>query len=258
MVPMHTNLADKHLLDLAGRRALVVGGSRGIGAAIVRSLAEAGATVFFTYRSSQNEAEAISRELTAGGASVTGLQADSANEEQLRNALDTAAEQLGGIDILVNSAGIGSFSPVGEATLAHYHELMAINVTSAFIATRFAAQKMTAGGRIVNVGSVFAERIPMGGAALYAMSKAAVVGLTKGAARDLGPAGITINTVQPGPIDTDMNPADGDYAPTMRAMTALGRYGTPGEVARLVAFLASPASSYITGATFNIDGGLAA
>jgi 3-oxoacyl-[acyl-carrier protein] reductase len=162
--------------------------------------------------------------------------------------------ELGGIDILVNSAGVAAMAPLDEYRLEDLDRTLAVNVRAAFVATQAAAKHMQPGGRIVTIGSCNAERMPFEGGAAYAMSKAALVGLVKGLARDLGPRGITVNNVQPGPIDTDMNPADGDFADSLRKLMALPRYGTAEEIAAMVVYLAEPEAGFVTGASLAIDG----
>jgi 3-oxoacyl-[acyl-carrier protein] reductase len=166
--------------------------------------------------------------------------------------------ELGGIDILVNNAGIAVLGNVAEFKLADFDRTFTINVRAVFVASQAAAKRMKEGGRIINIGSCNAERMPFAGGAAYAMSKAALVGLVKGLARDLGPRGITINNVQPGPIDTDLNPADSDFAKTMIGLMALPHYGTVEDVAAMVSYLAGPEAGFITGASLTIDGGFSA
>ncbi|HZM00925.1 MAG TPA: SDR family oxidoreductase, partial [Planctomycetota bacterium] len=173
-------------------------------------------------------------------------------------AVDRAAGELGGLDILVNNAGVALIAPIEEYTLEDFDRTVAINIRSVFVASQAAIRHMGSGGRIINIGSVNAERVPFAGGSVYAMSKAALVGLAKGLARDLGPRGITVNTVQPGPIDTDMNPASGDFAEMLKQLMALPRYGTGDEVAALVAYLAGPEAAFVTGASLTIDGGFTA
>lgn len=243
---------------LSGKVALVQGGSRGIGAAIVKRLAAEGAAVAFTYVSSTAKAQALQDSITASGGQALAIKADSADAQAIRDAVDTTAKTLGRLDILVNNAGVLAIAPLEDFKLEDFDQTLAINVRSVFIATQHAARHMTAGGRIINIGSTNADRMPFAGGGPYAMSKAALVGLTKGLARDLGPRGITINTVQPGPVDTDMNPANGDFAQSLIPLMAVGRYGTAAEIAGFVAYLVGPEAGYITGASLTIDGGFGA
>ncbi|WP_053146259.1 3-oxoacyl-ACP reductase family protein [Pseudomonas sp. P97.38] len=243
---------------LNGKVALVQGGSRGIGAAIVKRLAAEGAAVAFTYVSSAAKAEELQHSITAAGGKALAIKADSADVEAIRNAVAATAEAFGGLDILVNNAGVLAMGPVEEFNLEDFDRTLAINVRSVFVATQAAARHMSEGGRVINIGSTNADRMPFAGGAAYAMSKSALVGLTKGLARDLGPRGITVNNVQPGPVDTDMNPADSDFASSLLSLMAIGRYGNVDEIASFVAYLAGPEAAYITGASLTIDGGFGA
>ena len=247
-----------HPTNLTGKVALVQGGSRGIGAAIVKRLAEQGAAVAFTYVSSDDKARALQDSITATGAKALAIKADSASEEAIRGAVSKTVETFGGIDILVNNAGVLAIAPLEEFSLEDFDRTLAINVRSVFIASQDAARHMKEGGRIINIGSTNADRMPFAGGGVYAMSKSALVGLTKGLARDLGPRGITINNVQPGPVDTDMNPADGDFAESLIGLMAVPRYGKSEEIAAMVAYLAGPEAGYVTGASLTIDGGFGA
>ncbi|MCO8170282.1 3-oxoacyl-ACP reductase FabG [Pseudomonas sp. 21LCFQ02] len=244
--------------SLAGKVALVQGGSRGIGAAIVKRLAAEGASVAFTYVSSASKAQALEDEIIAAGGKALAIQADSADAEAVIEAVAQTAEAFGRIDILVNNAGVLALGSVEELPLADFDRTLAINVRSVFVASQAALQHMGTGGRIINIGSTNAERVPFAGGATYAMSKSALIGLVKGMARDLGSRGITVNNVQPGPVDTDMNPANGEMAPGLLGLMALDRYGSAEEIAGFVAYLAGPEAGYITGANLTIDGGFAA
>lgn len=246
------------VLPLTGKVALVQGGSRGIGAAIVRRLARDGAKVAFTYVSSSASAEALAGEINSGGGQALALRADSADTQAVQQAVADTAKAFGGLDILVNNAGVLAVAPVAEFDLSDFDRLLAVNVRSVFVATQAAVKHMGQGGRIINIGSTNAERMPFAGGAPYAMSKSALVGLTKGLARDLGPQGITVNNVQPGPVDTDMNPASGEFAESLIPLMAIGRYGQADEIASFVAYLAGPEAGYITGASLLADGGFAA
>ncbi|MGV9555647.1 SDR family oxidoreductase [Streptomyces sp. NPDC003522] len=241
---------------LNGKVALVTGGGRGIGAATAVRLAREGADVALTYVNGKEAADGVVRAVEALGRRAVALRADAADAAESAGAVGAAAEALGGLDVLVNNAGIGVLGPLEDLSLADVDRVLAVNVRGVFLTSREAAGRMTAGGRIITIGSCMVQRVPGPGATLYALSKSALVGLTKGLARELGPRGITANLVHPGPVDTDMNPADGPYAAGQAALTALGRFGTGAEVASTVAHLAGAA--YVTGAEFAVDGGHAA
>ncbi|WP_371366915.1 3-oxoacyl-ACP reductase family protein [Pseudomonas sp. QL9] len=245
-------------VSLAGKVAFVQGGSRGIGAAIVQRLARDGAAVAFTYASSAQKAEELASSIEAAGGRALAIKADSADAAQLSAAVDRAAAHFGRLDILVNNAGVLAVAPLEDFSLEDFDRTVAVNVRSVFVATQAAARHLGEGGRVITIGSTNAERMPFAGGGVYAMSKAAVTGLTRGFARDLGPRGITVNTVQPGPVDTDMNPDSGDFAESLKQMMALNRYGHAEEIASFVAYLAGPEAGYITGANLTIDGGFAA
>ncbi|MFD0150669.1 SDR family NAD(P)-dependent oxidoreductase [Streptomyces sp. NPDC127132] len=238
--------------------ALVTGGSRGIGAATAVRLAKEGADVAFTYVQDEAAAKEVAARIEATGRRAFPLRADAADAGDAAGAVEWAADALGGLDVLVNSVGAGVLGPLESLTLADVDRVLAVNVRAAFLASQAAAGRLPEGGRIVTIGTCMTQRVPGPGGTLYATSKAALIGLTKALARELGGRGITANIVHPGPIDTDMNPADGPYAEGQAAMTALGRFGTPGEVAAMVAFLAGPEGRYVTGAEFAVDGGHAA
>ena len=244
--------------SLQGKAAFVQGGSRGIGAAIVQRLAREGASVAFTYVSSDDKAQALVKSIETSGGKALAIKADSADETSVRTAIDRGAKAFGKIDILVNNAGVLAFGEIDALTMDDFYRTIAVNVRSVFVASQQAARHMPDGGRIITIGSVNADRMPFQGGAVYAMSKSAIVGLTKGLARDLGPRGITVNNVQPGPVDTDMNPADGEMADGMRSFMALDRYGKDSEIASFVAYLSGPEAGYITGANLTIDGGFGA
>ena len=240
---------------LAGRRALVTGGSRGIGAEIVRRLAADGAAVAFTYGSSAAEADKLAAEVAADGGTSVAIQADSGDPEQVATAIDETVAQLGGLDILVNNAGVAYIGDVESLTMEQFDRLVAINVKGVFAAIQRALPHLGTTGRIINIGSINADRVPGPGLSIYAMSKAAVAGLTRGLARELGPRGITVNNIQPGPVATDMNPEVGEFADSLREVMALGRYGQPRDIASVVSYLAGPEAAYVTGANWNVDGG---
>jgi 3-oxoacyl-[acyl-carrier protein] reductase len=240
---------------LTGKAALVTGGSRGIGAAIARSLAEDGADVAISYVSSPDKAKALVRELQEKGVRAVAFQADQAKAEEVANLVRKVAEHFGHLDILVNNAGVLITGTVGEVKAEDVDRQFAINVGGVNAAVREAAKIMTEGGRIISIGSMGGTSSPWPGISDYSASKAAVAAYTRGWARDLGPKGITVNVIEPGPIDTDMNPADGKFATLRKAGTALGRYGRPEEVGATVAFLASKNAGFITGASIAVDGG---
>jgi len=245
-------------MKLQGKIAFVTGGSRGIGAATVRRLAAEGAAVAFTYQSSGDVAEALAREITATGGRAIALRADAADADAVQAAIDQVARDFGGLDILVNNAGVLRLGDVSEFSLEDFDLTVNVNVRAVFAATKAAVAHMKEGGRVINIGSTNADRMPFAGGAVYAMSKSALKGLVQGLSRDLGPRGITINNVQPGPVNTDMNPESSDFAKGLHDLMAIKRHGTPEEIAGFVAYLASPEAAYVTGASLNADGGFAA
>lgn len=245
-----TNLADK--------KAFVTGASRGIGAAIALHLARAGADVAITYGNSKEKADAVAAEIGKLGRRALVLHADAADPQAVRRAVDEAAKAWGRIDILVANAGIARMAPIDEAPLEDYFAQLAVNVTGVVAAVKAALPHMKAGGRIVSIGSCLAERVTGQGMAYYALTKAALVGFTKGISRDLGPRGITANIVHPGPIDTDMNPADGPGAQDQVAELAVGHFGKPEDIAAAVVFLAGESAANITGTGLSVDGGFGA
>jgi 3-oxoacyl-[acyl-carrier protein] reductase len=235
--------------------AVVTGGSRGIGAAVALRLARDGADVAITYRSAADSAAQVVKEIEQIGRRGLAVQADSADAAAVRAAVDTAAAELGRLDILVNNAGVFPYGPFEEVTLDELDRVLATHARAAFVAAQAASPHLGEGGRIISIGSNLAERVPFPGIALYAMSKSALLGYTRALARELGPRGITVNVVQPGSTDTDMNPADGDSAEHQRSLAALGRYQTADELAATVAHLAGPGGRTITGASLLVDAG---
>lgn len=240
------------------RTALVTGGSRGIGAATAIRLAQDGADVALTYAQDREGAEAVVRKIEGYGRRALALRADAADAASPAAAVNDAADALGRLDILVNNAGIGVLGPITALTDADIDRVLAVNVRAVFLACRTAADRMSDGGRIISVGTALSRYTGGPGSTLYAMSKSALAGLTKPLARELGPRGITVNLIQPGPVDTDLNPADGPFAAGQRAATALDRFGTTDEVASLISYLASEEAAYITGTEVVVDGGHAA
>jgi 3-oxoacyl-[acyl-carrier protein] reductase len=245
---------------LQGKVALVTGGSRGIGAAIARRLAAEGATVALSYGSSPEKAAEVAASIEAAGGRASVFRADQSDTAQVAGLVRAVHEKHGRLDILVNNAGVLAGGAVQETQgrEAEFARQLAINVVGVAEAVRAAAPLLADGGRVISIGSTIAERVPMPGMADYAATKAALVTYTKGWARDLGPRQITVNVVQPGPIETDMNPLESDFAPVLSGLTALGRFGRAEEVAAAVAFLAGPEAGYITGSALNVDGGFAA
>ncbi|MGH3476182.1 MAG: SDR family NAD(P)-dependent oxidoreductase [Pseudonocardiaceae bacterium] len=241
--------------ELAGKAALVTGGSRGIGAAIAQRLARDGADVALTYRSAADCAQNVVGQIEATGRRGLAITADSADPGAVVAAVDRTAAEFGRLDILVNSAGIFPFGPIEEVSLQDYEHTMAVHVRAVFVAVQAASRHLRTGGRIISIGSNLAERVPFPGITLYSLSKSALNGLTKGLAREFGPRGITANIVHPGSTDTDMNPADGDTADQQRQLIALGHYGTADDIAATVAHLAGPGGSYISGQAITVDGG---
>ncbi|XYH97701.1 3-oxoacyl-ACP reductase family protein [Sorangium sp. So ce1128] len=246
------------MAEFAGKVALVTGGSRGIGAAIVKRLARGGADVALTYVSAPERGRAVVADVEAAGRRGLAIAADSADPAAVVGAVERTVAELGRLDILVNNAGIALMGPLDAVTLEDVDRTLAIHVRAVFLASQAAARHMGAGGRIVSIGSCLADRVPGPGITLYSTSKAALVGLTKGLARDLGARGITANLVQPGPIDTDMNPAHGAGADEQRSHVAVGQYGSVDDIAATVAHLAGEGGRFITGATIAVDGGFAA
>lgn len=245
-------------LPLAGKAALVTGGSRGIGAAIARRLAADGAAVALTYSSSPDRADAVVGEIQAAGGKAVAIKADAGDPEAVRAAVRGIIADLGAIDILVNNAGLGDGGPIEDIAFETYQRVIAVNVTGVFVATQEAARQMKPGGRIIHIGSSMTRYAAFPTASLYTLTKGAISGFNRSLVRDLGPKGITVNTVHPGPTDTDMNPADGPVSKIVGPGIAVGRYGRPEEIASAVAYLASPEAAFITGADLAVDGGFTA
>lgn len=246
------------MFDLEGKRALVTGGSRGIGAAIASVLAANGADVAFTYQSAAEKAQGVVKSIEAAGRRAVAIQADSADPEAIARSVEEAVAALGGIDILVNSAAIGHSGMIADLDLREYQRVMDVNVRAPVFFAKAVIPHLAQGGRIITIGSALGERVPFPGISTYAMSKAALTSFTRGLSRELGPKGITVNLIQPGATNTDSNPADGAAADFQRSLTSLGRYAEPREIGSAVAYLASPAAGIITGAILTIDGGATA
>jgi NAD(P)-dependent dehydrogenase (short-subunit alcohol dehydrogenase family) len=240
---------------LAGKRALVTGASRGIGAAIARTLAAEGADVAITYEKSADLAAEVIRDIEAKGRRAVAIQADSADVAAVETSVDQTVARLGGLDILVNNAGILRMANLADISIADIQATLDVNIRGPIVASKAALPHLGRGGRIISIGSFFAERVPASVLGVYAASKSALVAFNQALARELGPKEITVNLVQPGSIDTDMNPAHGPFGDTLRQITALGHYGAVEDIANAVAFLASDKARYITGTALTIDGG---
>jgi 3-oxoacyl-[acyl-carrier protein] reductase len=240
---------------LSGKVALVTGGSRGIGAAIAKRLAADGASVAITYAKDANAASAVVKAIETDGGKAVAIQADAADTEAVKSAVEKAVATLGRLDVLVNNAGTAVPKRFEDTTLEELDRVIDINIRGVFATTHAALKHLNDGGRIIMIGSCVGERVLTPGLVPYSATKGAVKMFTQGLSREVGSRGITVNNVQPGPIDTDLNPAAGDWATPQKAVTALDRYGTVDEVAALVSFVAGPESSYITGANLTVDGG---
>jgi len=242
--------------ELAGKVALVTGGSRGIGAAIARRLATDGASVAITYSKGADAATSVVKAIEHAGGRAIAIQADAADADAVTAAVEKAVATFGRLDVLVNNAGTAIPKPFEETTLEEMDRVIDINIRGVFVATQAALKHMHEGGRIVSIGSSVGERVAAPGLVPYAGTKGAVKMFTQALAREIGNRGITVNNVQPGPIETDLNPATGDWAVPQKAATALNRYGQVDEIAAMVAFVAGPEASYITGANLAVDGGM--
>ncbi|MFI9810398.1 3-oxoacyl-ACP reductase family protein [Streptomyces sp. NPDC052301] len=244
--------------ELFGKVALVTGGSRGIGAATARRLAEAGAAVALTYARSAGQARAVVERIEADGGRAMAIQADLTQPTTAADAVERTVQELGRLDILVNNAGFLTYGPLAEVSVEELDRVLAVDVRSVFLAVQTAARHMPGGGRVISIGSCFNGRVPASNFVLQATAKSALIGLTKGLARELGPRGITVTVVDPGPVDTDMNPADGDSADFQRGLTALGHFGQAEDIAAAVAYLAGPGGRFVTGTSLAVDGGYTA
>ena len=240
---------------LEGKIALITGGSRGIGAAIAKRLAANGASVAITYTKGADAAASVVKAIEGAGGKAIAIQADATDANAVKAAVEKTVATFNDLDILVNNAGTAIPKPFEEATLEELDRILDLNIRGVFVATQAALKHMKSGGRIIMIGSCVGERTLTPGLTAYSATKGAVKMFTQGLSREVGPRGITVNNVQPGPIDTDLNPASGDWATPQKAVTALNRYGKVEEVAALVAFVASPESSYVTGANLTVDGG---
>jgi 3-oxoacyl-[acyl-carrier protein] reductase len=250
------SLIGDHMAKLTEKVALVTGGSRGIGAAIAKRLAADGAKVAITYTKGADAAASVVKEIERAGGKAIAIQADAADADAVKAAVEKTFATFGRLDVLVNNAGTAIPKPFEEATLEEMDRVLDINVRGVFVATQVALKHMKSGGRVIMIGSAVGERVAAPGLVPYAGTKGAVKMFTQALAREIGSRGITVNNVQPGPIDTELNPAAGDWSVPQKAATALDRYGRVDEVAALVAFVAGPESSYITGANLTVDGGM--
>lgn len=243
------------MLELAGKRALITGASRGIGAGIAKALADKGADVAITYERSGESALGLVQSIKAKGRRAVAIQADSSDPAAIKRAVREAADMLGGLDILVNNAGIARIGEVIDTSDADLNAMLDVNVRATVLTSKAIIPYLGQGGRIISIGSNLAEHVPFSGLTVYSLTKSALLAFTRGLARELGPRDITVNLIQPGPIDTDMNPADGENAEMNRSRTALGRYGAPADIGAVVAFLSSSAAGFMTGSVVTVDGG---
>ena len=249
-------MSNRQERELAGKVALVTGGSRGIGAAIAKRLAAEGANVALTYSKGAEAAASIVEAIERYGGKAVAIQADAADVEAVKDAVEKTVATFGRLDVLVNNAGTAIPKAFEEATLEEMNRVIDINIRGVYVATQAALKHMKSGGRIISIGSAVGERVAAPGLVPYAGTKGAVKMFTQALAREIGSRGITVNNIQPGPIDTELNPAAGDWAVPQKAATALNRYGHVEEIAAMVAFVAGPESSYITGANLTVDGGM--
>jgi NAD(P)-dependent dehydrogenase (short-subunit alcohol dehydrogenase family) len=243
------------MTELSGKRALVTGASRGIGAAIALALADKGADVAITYERSVDRAAEVVRAIEQKGRKALAIQADSSDPAEVRRSVDEVVQAFGGLDILVNNAAIALYSTIADISVSDIDALLGVNVRAPLVASQAAIPHLKEGGRIITIGSAGAERIVGDTGTAYFMTKSALHSFTRGLARELGPRDVTVNLVQPGSTDTDMNPANGEFADFQRSLSPLGRYGKPDDIAAAVAFLASPSARHITGAILTVDGG---
>jgi 3-oxoacyl-[acyl-carrier protein] reductase len=251
LTPKDFNMLKK----LEGKTALVTGGSRGIGAAIAKRLAADGARVAITYSKGADVASSVVKAIEDAGGKAVAIQADATDPKAVQDAVDKTVSAFGKLDVLVNNAGTAIPKKFEETTLQELDQVINLNIRGVFVTTQAALKQMNNGGRIISIGSCVGERMMTPGLVPYSATKSAIRMFTQGLSREVGDRGITVNNIQPGPIDTDLNPAAGEWAVPQKAATALNRYGKVEEVAALVAFIASPEASYITGANLTVDGG---
>lgn len=247
-----------HTKPLQDKIAIVTGASRGIGAAIAKRLASDGATVVITYHASAEKARDVVAAIETAGGRALALEADSGQPQRIRDAIAQVALQLGRIDILVNNAGVNVLGAPEDIAFEDFERILAVNVTGTFVATQEALRHMGPGGRIIQIGSSMTQYAGFATASAYTLTKGAIAGFSRGLVRDLGPRGITVNTVHPGPTDSDMNPADGPFADLILPNIAVGRYGAGADIASAVAYLASAEASFVSGAQLLVDGGFTA
>ena len=243
------------MANLTNKIALVTGGSRGIGAGIAKRLAAEGASVAITYTKGADAAGSVVRDIQRAGGRAMAIQADATDAKAVQAAVETTVAAYGRLDVFVNNAGTAIPKPFMETTLEELDQVIDLNFRGALVATQAALRHMRDGGRVIMIGSCVGERMMTPGLVPYAATKGAIKMFTQGLSREVGDRGITVNNIQPGPIDTDLNPASGDWATPQTANTALHRYGHVEEIAAMVAFVAGPDAAYITGANLTVDGG---